>query len=131
MTDRTATIADLQALLRDFARERDWEQFHHPKDLGLALAVEVGELLDHFRFLTNEQIGAKLADHAGRRALAHELADVAGLALRLADVMGIDLAAAVAEKTVLAAAKYPAELVRGLPHKYTHYQSAAGAPPAD
>ena len=56
LTDAASTIADCAALVRAFSRERDWEQFHHPKDLGLALAIETGEALEHFRFLTNDEI---------------------------------------------------------------------------
>src|SRR3954452_2638485 len=99
------TVADLAALVREFSRERDWEQFHHPKDLGLALAIEVGELLEHFRYRTDAQIRTHIEGQSGRRELAHELADCLGLILRLADVCGIDLATSLREKLDLAAVK--------------------------
>lgn len=121
MTDDRATIADLKRLVLAFSQERDWEQFHHPKDLGLALAIEVGEVLEHFRYLTNEEIAAHLADEANRRELSHELADCLWLLLRLGDVCGMDLSAALEEKVRLAGRKYPVEKSRGRPDKYTAY----------
>lgn len=121
LTDATSTIADAAALVRDFSRERDWEQFHHPKDLGLALAIETGEVLEHFRFLTNDEIASNLDDSERRRALGHELADVFWALLRLAEVSGVDLAASLDEKVKLAAVKYPIEASRGKAHKYTEY----------
>ena len=75
MSDPQTTIDELKGWVRAFSRERDWEQFHHPKDLGVALACEVGEVLEHFRYRTNEQIRAVLDDPGRRRELAHELAD--------------------------------------------------------
>jgi dCTP diphosphatase len=122
MTDSQTTIGELKALVLRFAQERDWEQFHHPKDLGLALACEVGEALEHFRFRSNEEIHAALADTTRHRELAHELADCLWALLRLADVCGIDLAAALQEKVNLAGLKYPVEQVYGRADKYTAYQ---------
>lgn len=110
--------------IRDFTNRRDWAQFHNPKDLGVALAIEVGEALEHFRYRTNEEIAAALARPEDRRALGHELADCLWMLLRLADVTGIDLAAALREKMDLAEKKYPADVVRGKSHKYTHYQKS-------
>ncbi len=130
MIDDRTTVSELKALVRTFSRERDWEQFHHPKDLGVALACEVGEVLEHFRYRSNEAIRSFLDDLANRRALAHELADCLWLLLRLADVCGIDLAAALDEKLGEAARKYPVEKARGRPDKYTAYltddESGAG-----
>jgi dCTP diphosphatase len=122
MTDQKTTIRELKDLVLQFSRERDWEQFHHPKDLGVALACEVGEVLEHFRYRTNDEIRAVLQEPGQHRELSHELADCLWLVLRMADVCGIDLAAALAEKVALAAQKYPVDKVYGLPHKYTAYQ---------
>ena len=121
-TDSTSTISGLATLVRDFSRERDWEQFHHPKDLGLALAIETGEVLEHFRFLTNDEIRDRLSDESRRRELAHELADVFWALLRLAEVSGVDLASSLHEKVALAALKYPVEESKGKALKYTEYQ---------
>jgi dCTP diphosphatase len=127
MTDPQTTIGQLKELVLRFSRERDWEQFHHPKDLGLALACEVGEVLEHFRYRTNEEVRAAVDDPGRRRALAHELADCLWVLLRLADVCGIDLASALQEKVELAALKYPVERAYGRPDKYTSYLPGGAA----
>lgn len=124
-SDEQTTLAALRDRIRAFTRERDWEQFHHPKDLGVALATELGEVLEHFRYRTHEQIAAKLTEADYRRELGYELADMLWLLLRLADVCGIDLSTALVEKLALAAKKYPADLVRGRSDKYTAYRSSA------
>jgi dCTP diphosphatase len=126
MTDPQTTIRELKELVRAFSQERDWEQFHHPKDLGVALVCEVGELLEHFRYRSHEQIRAQLVDPAVHREVGHELADCLWLVLRLADVCGIDLAAALREKVELAARKYPVDQAYGRPDKYTRYQPPPG-----
>lgn len=121
MTDSETTVLELVKLVREFSRQRAWEPFHHPKDLGVALVCEVGELLEHVRYKTNEQVRAGLDDPAERRAFGHELADCLWLLLRLGDVCGIDLAAALEEKVALAGLKYPVEQAYGRPDKYTRY----------
>jgi dCTP diphosphatase len=121
VSNATTTLAELTELIRQFTREREWEPFHHPKDLGVALAIEVGEILEHFRYRTNEQIHDYLQVPSSKRELSHELADGMWLLLRLADVCDVDLADAMKEKLLLAAEKYPADLVRGKPDKYTAY----------
>lgn len=124
LSDRTTTVGELIELVRAFSRERDWERFHHPKDLGLALAIEVGELLEHFRYRTNVEIERHLADADQKREVSHEIADCVWLLLRMADVCSFDLSDALKEKLTLAALKYPADQVRGKPDKYTAYQKA-------
>ena len=125
-------LESLSKLVRDFAEERDWVQFHQPKDLGLALASEVGELLDLFRFRPDAQVAAELATPEGHRAVAHELADCFWALLRLADVCGVDLPASLREKVGLAALKYPVEQSRGRNSKYTAYQpTVPPSPPGD
>ncbi|MHC5538232.1 nucleotide pyrophosphohydrolase [Singulisphaera rosea] len=120
--DQQTTVDELKAWVRTFSRERDWEKFHNPKDLGLALAIEVGEVLEHFRYRTDAEIETHLRDDSKRRDLAHELADCLWLLLRMADVCGIDLASSLREKLALAAEKYPIDKVYGRSDKYTHYQ---------
>ena len=112
----------------DFSQARDWEQFHHPKDLGLALACEVGELLEHFRYRTNDEIQTSLARPDDKQAFSHELADCLWLLLRLADVSRIDLAGALKEKLAEADRKYPVDQSRGRPDKYTRYTPESTAP---
>lgn len=112
-------IASLQQQLRQFARERDWEQFHTPKNLAMALSVEAAELQEIFQWLNAEQ-SAKLDDQQRAHA-SEELADVLLYLCRLADVLDIDLAAAAAHKLKRNAEKYPADRVRGSSAKYSDY----------
>jgi dCTP diphosphatase len=114
---QASTFTDLTQALRDFAAERDWEQFHTPKNLAAALAVEAGEVLEHFQWLTPEQSAA--LPEAERARVALELADVLLYLLRLADRSGIDLERAAWEKLSLNAEKYPADKARGSARKYT------------
>lgn len=125
MSDEATTIAQLKELVLAFSRERNWEQFHRPKDLGVALACEVGEILEHFRYRTDAEIDAHLADPETHRAVAHELADCLWLILRLADVCRIDLATSLREKVEEAGRKYPVELAFGRADKYTRYTQPA------
>lgn len=124
MTDAQATVERLKESVRAFARERDWEQFHNPKDLLVALLCEVGELAEHLRYRTNAEVAAHLDDPSARSAFAHELADCLWLLLRMADMTGIDLASSLNEKLALAALKYPVDRCHGRPDKYTAYRSA-------
>jgi len=105
------TLEQLAARLAEFARERDWDQFHSPKNLAMALAGEVGEVLEHFQWLTESQ--SRDLPAQVREAVALELADVLLYLVRLADQVGVDLAAAALRKIELNAAKYPADEVRG------------------
>ena len=116
---------DLHAIrdsVRTFVDERDWDQFHTPKNLACALSVEVAELLEHFQWLQageREELGeAKLEQ------VRHEMADVMVYLVRIADKLGVDLGAAVVEKMALNRAKYPADLVRGDARKYNEYKQA-------
>jgi NTP pyrophosphatase (non-canonical NTP hydrolase) len=105
------SLDDLSATLLAFARERDWEQFHSPKNLSMALAGEAGELLEHFQWLTEAQ-SAQL-DTARREAVAMEMADVLIYLVRLAERMDIDLLDAARRKIAINQARYPVERVRG------------------
>lgn len=108
---------DLSQRLAEFAAERDWEQFHSPKNLAMALAAEAGELLEHFQWLTESQ-SAALPPEA-LEAVGLELADIQVYLVRLADKLGVDLVAAAHRKIDLNAAKYPVERARGHARKYT------------
>lgn len=116
---RADRLDALTERLRAFAAERDWEQFHSPKNLAIALAVEAAELLEQFQWLTEEQ--SRAPDSARLQRVRHELADVLLYLLRLADRLQIDLCAAAAEKIEINAARYPAERVRGQARKYDEY----------
>jgi dCTP diphosphatase len=127
MSDQhAATLRELADLVLAFSRARDWEQYHNPKDLALALAIEVGEVLEHFRFQDTAAIASKLQEAEAKRALGHELADCLWLILRLADVCELDLAVMLREKVALAEAKYPVETSRGRNEKYHRLPRASG-----
>jgi len=115
--NRIDSLEVLRARLRTFVAERDWDQFHNPKNLVMALVAEAGELVEHFQWLTAEQ-----ADRLPPATLAeveHELADVFIFLVELADRLKVDLLAAAARKLALNAQKYPVEKARGLATKYT------------
>lgn len=113
-------MARFQSEFRAFVAERDWAQFHTPKNLAMALAGEVGELLEHFQWLSAEQSQALSADRLEQVAM--EIADVQIYLATLADRLGIEIGPAVARKMALNAAKYPADQARGSAEKYTKYQ---------
>lgn len=113
-------LDDLQQRLLMFAKERDWEQFHAPKNLAMALAVEAGELMEHFQWLSEGQSECLSDDK--RQQVAYELADVFIFTLRLAERLGVDLPQVVEEKIRINEQKYPVEKVRGSAKKYTEYQ---------
>jgi len=104
-------IEALQQRLAEFAAERDWEQFHSPKNLAMALAAEAGELVELFQWLTETE--SSNLDAAQKQAVAHELADVLIYLLRLASRLDIDLDVAVPEKMRINAEKYPVALAKG------------------
>jgi len=111
-------IAAIQQTLREFADERDWDQFHSPKNLAIALSVEAAELLEHFQWLKDDESRRLSEKPDDYRAVREEIADVLIYLLRLADQMGVDLEAAVHEKMRKNAEKYPVELAKGNAVKY-------------
>ena len=118
LSDSATTLAELKALVLAFARQRDWEQFHAPKNLSMALAAEAGELMEHFLWSTPEE-SRRIAETPAKRAkIAEELADVVIYALEFANSTGLDVAAAIEAKMAANAAKYPVEKSRGRADKY-------------
>jgi dCTP diphosphatase len=116
MSETADRLERLRAQLAAFAAERDWDQFHNPKNLAMALAGETGELIEHFQWLTFEE-AAKLPPET-REAVALEAADVLLFLVRLCDKLGIDLAAAAERKLELNARRYPVRKARGRATKY-------------
>src|SRR3989338_8776929 len=106
----------LREKLREFAAARDWDQFHSPKNLSMALMVEVAELMEHFQWLTEAQSAALPA--ADSQAVSEELADILLYLVRLSDKLGVDLREAALRKLEKNALKYPAEQVSGSAKKY-------------
>lgn len=115
----SSELLELRDSLRVFAAERDWDQFHSPKNLASALTVEAAELLEHFQWLTEEQSRA-LSEELRARA-ADEIADVFLYLVRLADQVNVDLMSAARAKMARNAAKYPVDKARGTSKKYTEF----------
>ena len=112
-------LAELQRRLAEFAAARDWDRFHSPKNLAMALSVEAAELVEEFQWLTEEQSRALEPERYERVRL--EAADVLIYLLRIADKLGIDLLRAADDKIAINERKYPADRVRGDSRKYTEY----------
>ncbi len=110
-------VQRLRDQLRAFAEERDWDQFHSPKNLAMALAGEAGELLENFQWLTEEQ--SRRPSPEVLAAAGEEIADVLLYLIRLSDKLGIDPVAAADRKMIANAAKYPVDKARGTAKKYT------------
>jgi dCTP diphosphatase len=113
MNDNQSTVADLRSLLARFVSDRDWDQFHSPKNLSMSLAIEVAELMEHFQWITVEASREIVHDPAHRENIADELADCLSYILAIANTANIDLAAALAAKMKKNELKYPADASRG------------------
>ena len=112
----TDTLRDLARQLDQFAKERDWQQFHTPKNLASALVVEAGEVLEHFQWMTPEQSRQLAPDR--RDAVGAEIADVLLYLIQLANALGIDPIVAAQAKLELNASRYPVDRSRGNSRKY-------------
>ncbi|RVT51556.1 nucleotide pyrophosphohydrolase [Rubrivivax albus] len=110
------SLADLAQQLQQFNTDRDWQQFHSPKNLASALVVEAAELLEHFQWMTEAQ--SRDLPQEKRTAVGAEVADVLLYLIQLADALGIDPIAAAQAKLALNAQKYPVERARGSSRKY-------------
>jgi dCTP diphosphatase len=119
LSDSATTLAELKQRVLAFARERDWEQFHAPKNLSMALAAEAAELMEHFLWANPEESRAVALDPEKRARIAEELADVVIYALEFANSTGLDIAANIEAKMEANARKYPIEKARGRSAKYT------------
>jgi NTP pyrophosphatase (non-canonical NTP hydrolase) len=122
-SDNTAPIESLESLrdrLREFALERDWDQYHTPKNLSMALIAEAAELVEHFQWVDGEQ--SHLLEDKTRQSVEEELADILIYLVRISDKLHVDLYKAVARKIKINGRKYPAALVRGSAKKYTEYK---------
>ncbi len=114
MSDSTTTLEDLKTLIREFVAEREWEKFHSPKNLSMALSVEASELMEHFQWIDLNESRAVANDPKKLAEVGEELADVFAYSLALADVLGLDLADTVRAKMVKNVEKYPADKFRGI-----------------
>ena len=113
-------LDDMKVALKQFAEERDWDKFHSPKNLVMALSVEVAELMEHFQWITEEQSTG--LDPESKIKVSEEIADVQLYLVRLADKLDIDILAEANKKMHKNSLKYPADKVRGSSKKYSDYQ---------
>jgi dCTP diphosphatase len=113
LSDASTTLADLRDLVRRFVEERDWRQFHSPKNLSMSLAIEAAELMEHFQWIDIGESRLVKDDPEKFAQVRDEIADVLCYALALTNELNLDLSTAIREKMIKNAAKYPAELSRG------------------
>lgn len=113
MDDERTTVGELREMVRRFVDERDWSQFHDPKNLSMAIAIEAAELMEHFQWLRSDQLAEETRSPEQVREIGEELADVLCFALSLANAMDIDVSSAIAAKIEKNRAKYPPERFRG------------------
>lgn len=116
---KNSDLTELKLKLHQFADERDWDQFHSPKNLSMALIAEAAELIEHFQWLTEEESSQLSEDKL--EEVRQELADIQIYLIRIADKLGVDLLEAVEQKIKINEKKYPAEKVKGKHKKYTEY----------
>jgi NTP pyrophosphatase (non-canonical NTP hydrolase) len=113
MSDSSTTLADLREIVRGFVEERDWQQFHSPKNLSMSLAIEAAELMEHFQWIEIAESRRVGDDPAKLAEVREEIADVLCYVLALANELNLDLSTALRDKMVKNAVKYPAEQSRG------------------
>ncbi len=113
-------LEEMRQMMREFSSSRDWDKFHSPKNLSMALSVEASELMECFQWMTEEQSNSLSAEEL--ESISDEIADVQLYLVRLADKAGIDIKTAVEEKMKKNALKYPIEKVKGSSKKYSKYE---------
>ena len=117
------SIDELQRICLNYRDERDWKQFHNPKDLALALAIEVSEVLEHFRFKNNQEIEKYLEKEENKKKVGYEIADILYFILLLSNEIGIDIVEDFKEKMKIAQGKYPVHLAKGSNKKYNEFNN--------
>lgn len=119
MNDRETSLQEIKGRVLAFAKERDWEQFHSPKNLSMALAAESGELLEHFLWMESAQSREITKNPEKIQKIREELADIVIYAIEFANMTETDLASAIEKKMEKNAQKYPVEKSKGRSEKYT------------
>jgi NTP pyrophosphatase (non-canonical NTP hydrolase) len=119
MNDGETQLSEIKERVLAFAQERDWEQFHSPKNLSMAIAAEAAELMEHFLWQSTEASRNGMHAEKLRRQVAEELADIFIFAIEFANVTGLDIASIIEAKMERNAAKYPVEKAKGRSAKYT------------
>lgn len=113
MSDAETRLADLKQVVREFVAERDWGQFHSPKNLAMSIAIEAAELMEHFQWLDVADSRRLIDQPERKQAIAEEIADVLSYTLALANVLDLDLATALRDKMAKNRLKYPADEFQG------------------
>jgi NTP pyrophosphatase (non-canonical NTP hydrolase) len=113
VTDQQVTVGDLRLAVHAFVAERDWYQYHAPKNLAMSIAIEAAEIMEHFQWYTPEESVARMDDPQRKAAVADELADVLIYCLSFANSAGIDISQAVLQKLAYNQIRFPIEAVRG------------------
>jgi Predicted pyrophosphatase len=119
--DSDTSVEHLKQKLSKFVKDRDWKQFHSPKNLSMSIAIEAAELMEVFQWLNTEESHEILKDKTKLEEIRDELADIAMFVMEFCNMFDIDLSSAVLKKLKKNAKKYPAKLARGKSHKYTYY----------
>ncbi len=112
-SDSVTTVLQLREMMESFVSEREWEPFHDPKNLSASIAIEAAELMEHFQWLRSEELESVKQDDTKMAEIREEIADVLAYTLSFASTLGIDLSAALADKMIKNAEKYPADAFRG------------------
>ena len=121
-TDDQTTLSELKKQIAYFRDERDWKQFHKPKDLAISVSVEAGELLELFQWKTDSEINNTLDDPTKLSQLKDEVADIVVYCFNMSDIVGFDLADAIQRKLEQNAEKYPVDKAKGKATKYTELE---------
>lgn len=111
--DSETTVGEIRRIVADFVKERDWAQFHDPKNLAMSIAIETAELMEHFQWLRSDQLAEITSDEKAMGQVREELADVLAFAVAFANALDIDITQAMTDKFRKNAQKYPAEKFRG------------------
>ena len=121
MDDDKTTIEEVKNLVKEFCDERDWRQYHDAKELAIGISTEAGELLQHFRFKSKEQIDELFNKEDKKEEIIQEVSDVFYFLLRFAEVYNIDLTKELKKKIKINDEKYPKDKVKGCNKKYSEY----------
>ncbi len=119
LSDNSVTLEELKEKVKSFCEERNWDQYHTPKDLAIGIITEASELLEHFRFKSNEEALTLLLDEKKRKEIEEELADILYFLLRFSQMYNIDLSIALNKKLKINEKKYPVHKSKGSNKKYT------------
>ena len=120
--DPDTTLTEIKQWIREFDEQRDWDQYHHPKELAISISLEVAELLEHFQWKEKKSVDSIKSDNKFMTSLSNELADIIIYSLNFANQLDIDISKAVKAKLEENNRKYPANIVKGRAEKYTEYK---------